>query len=290
MSGIAVPHASVRPHHAVEHRREARGDAAPRERFVDALHGGAGRVVAVGVHRQYALDDGGEQRRRRALPRDVADDEARRAVRALEVVEEVAADRAAGNRERGDVDRAALTAPRGQERALDLGGDAHVALELRAVEDLAIEARARRRRHGVAGELHQEAAEVVRAPLVHDPAAGDGEEEHRRHADAFAGRRKAEEAARIGAVNRQREDHAAVGDQELARLDREVGKRLERQARDPLHAVAALHRAADRALDDAVVGVERAERRGIEPLVRAADAVEQGADLVGGHALSPARP
>ena len=82
-----------------------------------------------------------EQRGGRSLTRDVADDEAELARRKIDVVEEIASDRAAGHRcGRGREVRPVAVRLR-QQRLLDCGGDLELLLQLRFVERFAVQAR-----------------------------------------------------------------------------------------------------------------------------------------------------
>ena len=105
--------------HAVEARQEPRFDRAAEQAVVEPRHQrrGAGLIGRFGA--EHAEHRRREQRRRRSLARHVADDEAELAGRQIDVVVEVAADRAAGDRRgRGREERALAVRDR-QQRLLN---------------------------------------------------------------------------------------------------------------------------------------------------------------------------
>ncbi len=102
-------------------------------------HRGPGARRCLG--REDALDDGGQERRRRALACYVANGESEFAAGQVHVVEEVAADRAARQRRAHRFEETAHALRLGKQRALDVGRDAHLLLHLGLVERLAVQPR-----------------------------------------------------------------------------------------------------------------------------------------------------
>src|SRR5262249_26304796 len=128
--------------------------------------------------------------------------------------------------------------------------------------------------------LQQKAAEIVRAPLARNFSADDRIEKHRWHAERMAGWRQSEKSARVGSVHGERLYDASAQDQQFFVLEGEVGKRREGQAGDVFYSARTANRAADWALDHAVVGVEARDRRGIARVVRSLERGEERADVL----------
>src|SRR5262249_8676495 len=99
---------------------------------------------------ERAEHGGGEQRRRRSLPRNVAEDEAELTAGQIDVIEEVASDGAARDRRGRGREELPVAIAGGQERLLNRRGDLELLLELCLVGRLAIQARVleRERRFG----------------------------------------------------------------------------------------------------------------------------------------------
>src|SRR5262249_59815626 len=101
--------------------------------------GGPGDEVAPALN--PAGPAGANQPGGRPLPRHVADDEPEATVGEIDIVEEVAADGAAGDGRGRRREKRPLAVPRREQRLLNRGSDFQFLLELCLVERLAIEPR-----------------------------------------------------------------------------------------------------------------------------------------------------
>ena len=132
---------AVRREHAVERRQEPVLDRAAEQPVIQPAdeRGGAHLIRRLGA--EHPGDRRRQQRGRRTLARDVADDEAESSVGKIDVVEEVAADRETRRRRGGRREERAADVRRRQQAALNRRGDLQLLFVLRLVERLAIEPR-----------------------------------------------------------------------------------------------------------------------------------------------------
>ena len=126
------------------------------------LDGQRRRVARRRLRREDALHHRAEERRGRPLARDVAEREPERAVREVDVVVEVAADRSARQRGGRRLEEDAAAAGLREQRLLDLRGDPHLLLHPRLLHRLAIEPRVLDRDGGLGGQRLERGAGRVR--------------------------------------------------------------------------------------------------------------------------------
>mgnify|MGYP003693623329 CR=1 FL=1 len=98
VAGVAVGQRAVRRQHPVEAREKPRFDRAAEQPAVQPRHQRRGARLIGRLGAEHAEHRRRQQRRRRSLARHVADDEAELVGRQIDVVVEVAADGAAGDR------------------------------------------------------------------------------------------------------------------------------------------------------------------------------------------------
>ena len=132
-------------------------------------------------------------------------------------------------------------------------------------------------------DLHEETGEVVDAPLVDDLAVLQPVHERHGHLEALAGWLEAEELAHVRALDARDRDNDVAVDHQVVHLNRHVEERVEHLPEGLLRIAAPVHAGA-RALDHRRVGVVGGEGRGVEVLVGLLTALEEGQDLVVGHA------
>ena len=97
MARVGVDERAVGAEDAAERREEARFDAAAEQALVQPAHERRAAGVIGRFRAEHPEDRGREERGGRALAGDVTENEAEAVVRRVEVVEEVAANRAAGD-------------------------------------------------------------------------------------------------------------------------------------------------------------------------------------------------
>src|SRR4029450_5710331 len=146
-------------------------------------------------------------------------------IRLREVVEEVAANRAAGHRCSRNFEVSPSVARLRKQGALNVGRDLQLVLPLCLFQQFTIESRPFGWRLGLASEMQQKPAEVVHSPLLHNLATvPKGKQENERSTERLPRRRQSHQPARVSPCGRDRPHGSIPKHQELVSVVAQIRK------------------------------------------------------------------